>query len=83
MAAHSSKTVKSACGVRPKLVMVASGRSGSGWSVKQIGDFNGDGKSDLVWQHSDGTTSLWLMNGLSASSTSGLLGAGSGWSPVP
>jgi YVTN family beta-propeller protein len=26
-------------------------------------DANGDGKSDLVWRHSSGITSLWLLNG--------------------
>jgi hypothetical protein len=26
-------------------------------------DFNGDGFADLVWQHTDGTIVLWLMNG--------------------
>jgi hypothetical protein len=26
-------------------------------------DFNGDGRSDLVWQHTDGRVYVWLMNG--------------------
>jgi hypothetical protein len=26
-------------------------------------DFNGDGKSDILWRNSDGTVGLWLMNG--------------------
>ena len=45
-----------------------------------MADFNGDGKSDIVWQHTDGSTAIWLMNGLSLSSGSGLLGPGTGWS---
>jgi hypothetical protein len=28
-----------------------------------IGDFNGDGKSDILWRHTDGTTGMWLLNG--------------------
>jgi hypothetical protein len=28
-----------------------------------VGDFNADGKPDLVWQHKDGWLSLWYMNG--------------------
>ena len=29
-----------------------------------MGDFNGDGKSDILWrQSSTGSVSLWLMNG--------------------
>jgi YVTN family beta-propeller protein len=27
------------------------------------GDANGDGRSDLIWRHSSGVTSLWLLNG--------------------
>ncbi len=34
------------------------------WRVTNTGDFNGDGKTDIVWrQTSTGTTYLWLMNG--------------------
>ena len=34
------------------------------WTIQGIGDFNGDGKSDLVWRNSaSGTTVLWEMNG--------------------
>jgi hypothetical protein len=34
------------------------------WSVAQIGDFNGDGKSDLLWRQSgSGTLAEWLMDG--------------------
>jgi hypothetical protein len=35
--------------------------SGTGWNVQQIADFNGDGKSDILWQHTDGRTAIWLM----------------------
>jgi hypothetical protein len=33
------------------------------WQITTTGDFNGDGKSDLMWRNTDGSTSLWLMNG--------------------
>ena len=26
-------------------------------------DFNGDGKSDILWQNADGQASIWDMNG--------------------
>jgi hypothetical protein len=33
------------------------------------GDFNGDGKTDILWRNSDGTVGLWLMNGAQVIST--------------
>jgi hypothetical protein len=30
-----------------------------------VGDFNGDGKADILWRHTSGTTAVWLLNGLS------------------
>ena len=27
------------------------------------GDFNGDGKSDILWQNNNGQAAIWLMNG--------------------
>ena len=30
------------------------------------GDFNGDGKSDILWQNNDGTAAIWLMDGPNA-----------------
>ncbi len=36
-----------------------------GWAIIESGDFNADGKSDLLWQNSvTGVGSIWLMNGL-------------------
>ncbi|MFO1305776.1 MAG: FG-GAP-like repeat-containing protein [Burkholderiales bacterium] len=37
-------------------------------------DFNGDGKSDLVWRSTGGSTALWLMNGTVPSSTGVVMG---------
>ena len=42
---------------------VGSFNPGPSWQIKGTGDFNGDGKSDILWQDSDGTTAIWLMNG--------------------
>jgi hypothetical protein len=39
-------------------------------------DFNGDGFSDLLWQNSDGTPAVWLMNG-----TNIISGANVGFNP--
>ena len=32
-------------------------------------NFDGDGKSDILWQGSDGTPAVWLMNGTNFIST--------------
>ena len=36
----------------------------TGWKINAVGDLNGDGRSDIVWQHATlGTLAVWLMNG--------------------
>jgi VCBS repeat protein len=37
------------------------GSVSTSWSVAQTGDFNGDGKTDILWHNSNGDTSIWLM----------------------
>jgi hypothetical protein len=37
--------------------------------MAQTGDFNGDGKSDLLWRDTGGDTAIWFMNGLSVASS--------------
>lgn len=41
----------------------------TGWKVVATGDFNGDGKTDLLWKHStDGYLIAWLMDGITRTS---------------
>jgi serralysin len=40
--------------------------AGPSWEIKGTGDFNGDGLSDILWQNSDGTPAIWLMNSMTA-----------------
>jgi hypothetical protein len=40
------------------------------WRIVGEGDFNGDTKTDILFQHTDGTLAVWYMNGTSLSSAS-------------
>ncbi len=43
---------------------INNGRGGGAvWRVYGLGDFNGDGQSDYIWQNPGGATSMWLMQG--------------------
>ena len=42
-------------------------------------DFNGDGKSDVFWQNSDGRTAIWTMDGTSITAGAYLPDVGPGW----
>ena len=36
--------------------------TGATWHVAAAADFNGDGKSDILWQNANGTPAIWLMD---------------------
>ena len=42
------------------------------WSIVQTGDYDGNGKSDLLWRDNVGNTAIWFMNGVALSSTGSL-----------
>jgi hypothetical protein len=50
---------------------------GDGWRIAAVGDFNGDGVSDILWHNDTGQTYVWLMNatGTGILGTSGSLGS--------
>ena len=33
------------------------------WQVQGVGDFNGDGRADIVWRHTNGQPAIWFMDG--------------------
>ena len=49
------------------------------WTVSHVADFNGDGKSDLVWSGRDGAVGLWLMSSASVLERRTEMPAGTGW----
>ncbi len=54
----------------------------TGWNEKAPHDYNGDGKSDIVWRNNTtGLVAIWLMNGTSVLSASGVA-TPSGWSLI-
>ena len=44
---------------------------GPSWHVIGVGDFNDDGRSDILWQNDSGEAAIWEMNGTT------VIGAGS------
>ena len=49
------------------------------WSVAQTGDYNSDGRSDILWLDSSGNAALWFMNGGTIVSTAALGNFGTSW----
>jgi hypothetical protein len=51
----------------------------SSWHLAGTADMNGDGKSDILWQNSDGQVALWEMNGTSIASAVSFGNPGAAW----
>src|SRR5262249_5130112 len=51
-------------------------RPDASWSVAGIGDFNGDGNSDVLWRNSSGALAEWLMNGSTISGSGAITSGG-------
>jgi len=52
------------------------------WHVVGSGDFNADGKADIVFQNIDGTPLIWTMNGATVTSTTTLSNPGIAWKAI-
>ncbi len=54
-------------GITPK-VQVSLGSVDTSWQVVSTGDYDGDGKGDILWRNTDGSGAIWQMNGTSPKS---------------
>ena len=52
---------------------------GPAWHVAEAADFNGDGKSDILWQHDSGLPAIWTMDGTNITAGTYLPNPGSDW----
>jgi ELWxxDGT repeat protein len=51
-------------------------RPDASWSAAAIGDFNGDGRKDILWRNNSGEVTAWLMNGTAIAGSSDLTSGG-------
>jgi hypothetical protein len=52
------------------------------WQIVGVGDFNGDGRDDLLWRHPQGALSNWLANaagGWSINDSNALIQVSTDW----
>ena len=52
------------------------------WKVVASGDVNGDGKQDLIWEHSTGALSAWYLGGANGLTLSSPVSMGSSGDPT-
>jgi hypothetical protein len=50
------------------------------WSIAETGDFDGDGKSDILWQDGSGDVAIWFMNGAQITQSAGVGTVPTAWS---
>jgi hypothetical protein len=49
------------------------------WNIAETGDFNGDGRSDILWVYNSGDVGIWFMNGTNVSSVTFYGSVGTNW----
>jgi hypothetical protein len=52
------------------------------WKIVGTGDFNGDGKSDILWQDTSGNVAMWFMDGAQVIGSAGVGTVPNVWSIV-
>ena len=56
------------------------------WHIEAIGDYNGDGRDDILWRHDDGTITNWLATeagGFTANEANLMTNVGLQWQVQP
>ena len=56
-------------------------RPDASWNIAGIGDFNHDGKSDVLWRNADGGLAVWLMNGTTIAASGTITSGGVALTP--
>ena len=52
---------------------------GTSWRLAGAEDYNGDGRADILWQNTNGTVSMWQMDGSTVTASPVVGNLGSGW----
>jgi hypothetical protein len=63
---------------------IASAQVGTDWKILGSGDFNGDGRDDVLWRHSSGALTNWLgqANGSFVGNAAASTSVGTSWHVV-
>ena len=49
------------------------------WTIAETGDFNGDGKTDILWRGPTGDVAIWFMNGTQIVSSPDFVNVPTSW----
>jgi len=58
------------------------GNPGAGWQAIGAGDYNGDGRADILFQSSAGAVDIWQMSGPTILASTPLGNPGQSWHAV-
>ena len=56
------------------------GAAPTAWTIVETGDFDGDGKSDILWHDTSSNVAIWFMNGAQVKQSAGVGNESTVWS---